>query len=90
MGSSSGPWRSFVENESPAWHTIEISPNATVSIIDMDSAQPLVEVGTGLVGTERISLGRFANMMRLHRLYNPFWIDVSDGRITSIAEEYTA
>jgi hypothetical protein len=85
-----GLYDNFVENESPAWHTIEISPSATVSIIDMDSAEPLQEVGTGLVGTERISLGRFANMMRLHRLYNPFWIDVSGGRITSIAEEYTA
>jgi hypothetical protein len=85
-----GLYDNFVENESPAWHTIEISPSATVSIIDMDSADPLHEVGTGLVGTERISLGRFANMMRLRRLYNPFWIDVADGRITSIAEEYTA
>jgi hypothetical protein len=80
----------FIENESPAWHTVVIAPTATVSIIDMDSPDPLLEVGTGLVGTERISLGRFATMMRLQRLYNPFWITVSDGRITSIEEEYTS
>jgi hypothetical protein len=80
----------FVENESPAWHTVVISPAVAVSIIDMDSPDPLHEVGTGLVGTERISLGRFATMIRLQRLYNPFWITVSDGRITSIEEQYTS
>jgi hypothetical protein len=79
----------FIENESPAWHTIEISPAAAVSIINMDSAKPLREVGTGLVGTERISLGRFAKMMSLQRLYNPFWINVSNGQVTAIQEEYT-
>lgn len=84
------PNDNVIVNESPTWHTVVIAPTATVSIIDMDSPDPLQEVGTGLVGTERISLGRFATMMRLQRLYNPFWITVSDGRITSIQEEYTA
>jgi hypothetical protein len=79
----------FIENESPAWHTIAIAPTVAVSIIDMDSPEPLREVGTGLVGTQRISLGRFSKMMDRNRLYNPFWIDVVGGRITSIQEEYT-
>jgi hypothetical protein len=79
----------FIENESPAWHTVTIAPGAAISIINMDSAEPLRQVGTGLVGTERISLGRFAKMMSLHRLINPFWLDVSGGRVTAIQEEYT-
>jgi len=79
----------FIENESPAWHTIAIGSDVAVSIINMDSPNPLRDVGTGLVGTERISLGRFAKMMSLDRLHNPFWIDVTNGRITAIQEEYT-
>jgi hypothetical protein len=79
----------FIENESPAWHTVTIAPDAAISIINMDSAEPLRDVGTGLVGTERISLERFAKMMSLHRLINPFWLAVSGGRITAIQEEYT-
>jgi hypothetical protein len=85
-----GYYDNFIENESPTWHTIVIASTATVSIIDMNSADPLQEVGTGLVGTAPVSLGRFAKMMRLGRIYNPFWIDVSNGRVTSIQEEYTA
>jgi len=84
-----GRYDNFIENESPAWHTVEIDPNVAVSIIDPASSDPFQEYGTGLVGTSRISLGRFAKMMSLHRLYNPFWIDVSDGRIVAIHEEYT-
>jgi hypothetical protein len=84
-----GLYDNFIENENPTWHTIVIAPTATVSIIDMDSPNPLQEVGTGLVGTDRISLGRFAKMMDLHRLYNPFWINVSNGRIASIQEQYS-
>lgn len=79
----------FIENENPAWHTIVIAPTATVFIIDQSTGYSLKPLGTGLVGTTPVSLGRFAKMMSAGRLYNPFWIDVTDGRITAIHEEYT-
>jgi hypothetical protein len=86
---ASDRYDNFIENESPAWHTVTIAPTASVFIINQSTGYSLKQVGTGLVGTTRISLGRFAKMMSLHRLYNPFWINVSNGQITTIQEEYT-
>lgn len=83
-----GLYDTFIENENPAWHTAVIAPTAAVSIIGSSGfTEPM---GSGTVGTEPISLERFAKMMSLHRFYNPFWIDVSDGQITAIYEEYTS
>jgi hypothetical protein len=80
----------FIENESPAWRTLEIAPTATVSILALGSGAPFRHVGTGLVGTHRISLKRLARLETLGRVSNPYWITVSNGRITSIEEEYLA
>jgi hypothetical protein len=77
----------FIENDSPAWHTIEVSQSVRVTILGTNGH--FQEVGTGLVGTEPVSLGRFAKMFSLGRVSNPFWITVSGGRITMIQEEYT-
>lgn len=82
-----GLYDNFIENESPAWHTVVIAPTATVSIIGPSGmTEPM---GTGTVGMDRITLERFAKMISLNRLYNPFWFDVSNGQVTAIQEEYT-
>ncbi|HEV8563625.1 MAG TPA: hypothetical protein VGR41_01790, partial [Actinomycetota bacterium] len=65
-----GLYDNFIENESPAWHTVLIAPTATVSIIGPTGATE--QVGTGTVGMDHISLERFAKMISLNRLYNPF------------------
>jgi hypothetical protein len=83
-----GLYDNFIENENPAWHTVVIAPTATVSIIGPSGyTEPL---GTGTVGTDSISVDRFAKMVSLNRLYNPVWFDVSNGQITAIWEEYTS
>ena len=76
----------FIENDSPAWHTVVISSTAKVTILGTNGH--FQEVGTGLVGTTPVTLGRFAKMLSLGRVYNPFWINVSGGKITLIQEEY--
>jgi hypothetical protein len=83
-----GLYDNFIENENPAWHTVVIAPSASVSIIGPSGyTEPL---GTGTVGTDSISVGRFAKMVSLNRFYNPFWFDVSNGQVTAIWEEYTS
>jgi hypothetical protein len=76
----------FIENDSPAWHTIEVASSVEVTILGTNGH--FQQVGTGLVGTQPVSLGRFAKMFSLGRVYNPFWITVSGGKITQIQEEY--
>ena len=83
-------YENFIENDSPAWRTVEIVPTVMVSILNLGSMSPLRHVGTGTVGTYRISLGQLAKNMSLGKPYNPFWITVSGGRITTIEEEYLA
>jgi hypothetical protein len=81
-------YENFIENDSPAWRTVEIAPTATVSILGPGNVTR--QVGTGTVGIQPISLGKFAKMMSLGHFYNPFWITVSNGRISAIDEEYLA
>ena len=78
----------FIEDDSPTWHTIEIASTATVSIVDLHSEGGTRQDGSGVVGTAPITLERLAHSLALGRAYNPFWISVSGGRITSIEEEY--
>jgi hypothetical protein len=76
----------FIENDSPAWHTIEVASSVKVTILGTNGH--FQQVGAGLVGTQPVSLGRLAKMFSLGRVYNPFWITVSGGKITEIQEEY--
>jgi hypothetical protein len=84
-----------IENISPAWHTIEIAPNARVSILALGSGSPFRHVGKGLVGTHRISLAEFGDTKggeygSSYQYVSPFWINVSNGRVTVIEEQYTS
>jgi hypothetical protein len=84
-----------IENISPAWHTIEIAPNARVSILALGSGSPFRHVGKGLVGTHRISLAEFGDTKGgeyggAYQYVSPFWINVSNGRVTVIEEQYTS
>jgi hypothetical protein len=84
-----------IENTNPAWHTIEIAPNATVSVLALGTGSPFRHVGKGLVGTHRISLAEFGDPKggeygTLVHHDSPYWITVSNGRVTGIEEQYTS